>query len=975
MNYIEERLFKITENYPEGKEYYLHWEIAKRYMSSALQTISQCFPHYSLHDETHSEAILNNVIRIVGKEVIDKMSVVDLWLLLTSAYYHDFGMVITKEDKMKLVCPDSDFVNYLVRKQNDKVSPMNEYACLFEIKDKQIYYKDFPLIIQNIDALRFLIADYYRGSHAERSAVKIESSPSMSVPGISIPKRIILLLEKICIAHQKRQEEVLKMLPIKSSGCGTEDCHPLYIACLLRLGDLLDIDSNRISDVLLCTLPDVPADSVSYLATNKDISYIRVDRLVIEMTASCHDYHVAKLVNNWFMMIESEVSFQTKNWYKIVPDESYGALPSTGQLIVELKGYDNFSLKDKPEFSIDTDRAIEMLQGAGLYREPYQCFRELLQNAVDATYLRVFKENPSISTIEEFQKCCREKRYSIDIKLDKKKVENGYVFWEFILTDHGIGMSKDEIQYLSHTGSSQNNEVKQKIIETMPTWMRPSGSFGIGFQSVFLITDKVDMTTRRMGSENTLNLILYNPIGKEKGLILVKTTKEEDNPIGTTIKFEINIPIQDTQHFHAPIVSFPGYDFAREDSCEWTVTKIIDEIKQFSQYSYQSINLCFKDEFISLVNPNYEKFEFYDEETGLQVNLDGSGLFFRNQPVKYFNYHLPFFDFGINILSGDAKEILTLNRNGVKSEDVFKLWDKIFVSTYKYIIELYTKGDGKSSNYHKNFASAYIVWMKQYINETTITLPKRCDEWKNLLYVEDSEPHRTYFKIQDLLKCDYLHLYSRDNTACFYKKDKEYAYAIITGGGWLNPTDKFLFLCNQLSITFKGYQFTKDGILIQKAPTSEFIQEDDQARRMWLHLYRKNELDRIKNDTNDTGYYNILKLCHTSLFDSMLLRDYMPCNDRYKNLAITNGWNEPTFRMFNINYPVMLCPFIRKNNRIEYLVDEKVVDFVYKHRIDKNVSKEQIISTFQVFHEDFKNAEMAVIDDCNYEEKYGGTRY
>lgn len=541
MNYIEERLRTITENNKEGRRYYNQWELAKDYMPKVLQSISQYFPHYSLHDETHSESILNNIVKILGEDKIDRMSVVDLWLLLTSAYYHDTGMYISAEDKNKILCPDSKFVEYLAKKQANVSSPMYEYACLFNIKEQKIYYKDEQLTPQNIDALRFLIADYFRNNHAERSAERTGFDLSLNLPGNPIPQRIIKLLGKICRAHTQNQSEVLKLPKVESSGCGTESCHPLYIACLLRLGDLLDIDTNRVSEVLLSTLPSIPADSVDYLATNRDITHIHIDRSVIEMTASCKEYEVATLVDKWFEMIKSEVSFQSKNWHLIVPDSSFGALPSTGKMIVELDGYDNFSLDEKPQFKIDDDRAIEMLQGAGIYSSPSQCIRELLQNAVDATYLRIFKEHRDIKTVEEFEEICAKDDYRIkvDVERKKEKEEGDYAYWQVTITDQGIGIAKDELKYLSCTGSSRQNEAKQKIVESMPGWMRPSGTFGIGFQSVFLITDEVEMKTRRWGREDTLVLKLHNPTGKEKGNILLKTVKDEDQPFGTTICFEV----------------------------------------------------------------------------------------------------------------------------------------------------------------------------------------------------------------------------------------------------------------------------------------------------------------------------------------------------------------------------------------------------------------------------------------------------
>ena len=142
MNYIEELLFEKTKDFNEGHVYADQWKIAKSYLPQVLDTISHIFPHYSLHNSTHSEAIINNIIRILGTDSINKLSVVDLWLILAAAYYHDCGMAVSGSDKEKMFEGGSDFVKFVEDKQHDLLSPMNQYAVLFNIKDNKIYYKD-----------------------------------------------------------------------------------------------------------------------------------------------------------------------------------------------------------------------------------------------------------------------------------------------------------------------------------------------------------------------------------------------------------------------------------------------------------------------------------------------------------------------------------------------------------------------------------------------------------------------------------------------------------------------------------------------------------------------------------------------------------------------------------------------------------------------------------------------------------------
>ena len=197
MNYIEELLFEKTKDFQEAQVYSDQWKFAKSYLPKVLDTISHIFPHYSLHNSTHSEAIINNIIKILGKDNIRTLSVVDLWLLLAAAYYHDCGMAVSGDDKKELFEDGSEFVRYVEEKQQDQSSPMNQYAVLFEIKGNKIYYKSERLTNDSYEGARFLIADYIRNKHAERSGVKIENEGSLHFPGDPIPERIIRIFTTI----------------------------------------------------------------------------------------------------------------------------------------------------------------------------------------------------------------------------------------------------------------------------------------------------------------------------------------------------------------------------------------------------------------------------------------------------------------------------------------------------------------------------------------------------------------------------------------------------------------------------------------------------------------------------------------------------------------------------------------------------------------------------------------------------------
>jgi len=69
LKYIENLLYEKTKD-TQSQILYAQWNYDKKTIPEILQTISNIFPHYSLHDESHSITIINNIVRVLGKENI-----------------------------------------------------------------------------------------------------------------------------------------------------------------------------------------------------------------------------------------------------------------------------------------------------------------------------------------------------------------------------------------------------------------------------------------------------------------------------------------------------------------------------------------------------------------------------------------------------------------------------------------------------------------------------------------------------------------------------------------------------------------------------------------------------------------------------------------------------------------------------------------------------------------------------------------
>ncbi|MBR4453815.1 MAG: ATP-binding protein [Bacteroidales bacterium] len=861
------------------------------------------------------------------------MSAIDLWMILLSALYHDVGMAVFSNEKINFF-KDKSFVDFVKNCQSEKSSPLHEYALCFDVKDNKVYYKSDILSAKNYDSARFLLAEYVRKEHGERTNSVIQSDVSVNLPGSPIPKRIIDVLGNICKTHTQSFDKVLE-LPFCEAGIDHEDCHPRYIACLLRLGDLLDIDNNRFSEVLLQTLPSIPIDSILHKEKHMSVKHLQINETKIEASAECHNYEVADITNRWFFMIDIEISNQMKNWNNIVPDTSYGYLPTLGKMDVKLEDYDTIDGKERPSFKVETSKAIELLQGSGLYKDTYQCIRELLQNAVDATILRVFLESEQKGKVyrdqkDYFEEC---KNYPIKVFIKNGEIENNKIKWTIKISDSGIGMSKSDLLYLTTIGSSSKNSEKKKIIERMPEWMKPTGSFGIGFQSVFLLTDFVKLKTRKLNKEDVLDVTLSNSTGKEEGAIWIKTPVNEFKPFGTDIEFNIvrkpipeywNSSLNNSMAVHYLINT---YDFTNDDSFDVDIVKIGEEITNFANTCCFPVYL--QDHLLN--QENVKTFDYFDEEIGLELSISklesvpDNFIYYRNQLVPRITLPLNFLSFQINILSGDAKDVLTLNRNDLKPEYYKTFEDNVKKATFKIIQQRYQDFDSEL----KQYASLFINYYLEKDKQNAMFQSDLLNAWKQIKIgnydcQKTLEEVLNYDKI--ILKFDNNHhnmtinLSEKDNVLTIESDSQPLAN---------NLSNFIVFMSSNRKWTY----CTKENEYL-RIELSKGVQELEIADwKIWFKKY-------LEGNTNR--------------------RRLMPCVKNYEKLRIIKdnviwGYRDHTFYIINQDYPQMVCPYVRINNyQMELSISDKFYKWAYENRFDQSVSMEQIKETYQLFIEETK---------------------
>lgn len=696
---LQKHFEEVSGKQANLKRLHSQWQFDKELIPKALQTIGGLFPHYSRHDQSHSDQILVNIERLLGDERIKLLSATDTWLLLEAAYWHDIGMVVPHK-AIEEAFQDPEFESYRRQVANSPGHELQKFAQHFCVNVADAFLgADTPL--DAMGKFRVFMAEWFRQKHHTRSESAINnpwqelglSSPRTEL----IPKRLFRLLGQVCGLHGRSFDEVLKQLPFKEAGMANDDCHPRFIACLLRLGDLLDIDDNRFCPVMQQIAGDGrPALSKAHEDKHTSIRHFRLDPERIEITAVCAtvDGYVEQW--RWLDGLRTEVQKQMSRWQDIAPERSLGLLPTIGEIKVEMAGRKLITQPGaRTEFRLNSERALKLLQGENLYKRT-DTIRELLQNAVDATLLRLWqatrKEFDS-GAIQpgDFSNTCFQK-YPIQAELIRSTEPASSadkIKWTLTITDQGVGMTLEDLGFLMNVAGSGGNTKKQTIIQSMPEWLQPSGNFGIGLQSVFMWTEEVHMTTKSLQTNEVLKVTLHSPSGPRRGLVEIEwgDGNSLDYQVGTTLTFELEtaaVSYVSSRLNNGSAFQFvlDQYDALLDKELPLEAVALINAAAVFSthspvavQWQYKNLNSVLS--VIPVSGQEIEEEEEWDffsetnsrfkaqllEESGIHPRYEAAA-FYRGQTVEnkdLSRFH--FFSYQLDLYAATASDWLTFDRN------------------------------------------------------------------------------------------------------------------------------------------------------------------------------------------------------------------------------------------------------------------------------------------------------------------------
>lgn len=706
LNSLEQYFEQACEQHPQLQYLKSQWGFDKELISKALQNVGHIFPHYSRHDVSHSKQIIINIERLLGDK-IQYLTATDMWLILEAAYSHDIGMVITQKQIEDMNSPAfNDFVKKLALDEQNELSSFAKKWLEDEavLPQKAKAHDFFHQYIQ-------LLAEWYRRKHPINSA-NIVRNPWEEI-GLNssrnelIPKRLFNILAKICKAHGDSFEQMLKELPKAEAGLGTEDCHPLYVACLLRMGDLLDIDDNRFCPVMMAMCShNLPSLSQAHRDKHLSVQHFRLDSERIEVECACPTPESYEAAFDWFEWLKIEYHNQTQHWDQIVPSKQLGRLPTLMSPRVTIQHpYIIIEEGKKPSFQLNKESILNLVRGSGLYSSRFDSIREILQNAVDSTLHRIWIENKNtydfskLSPIDETYLELIDK-YKIQVNFEPKEINSD--IWVLTVKDKGMGISLNDLRFMLDIGSTKYNSEKQNRLSEMPMWFRPSGAFGIGLQSAFLLADEFHITSTSITDRRSFEMHFH----KYQGISIKEVEHSEFNSFGCEFKIDIKVEklpksysYSHQNNMYKEITSrLKEYDITNSEfRLDFVETmSILGQIIEFNFHSPVKIDLLAYEN--SILNKKIGDFYWDEEENIMLFNISfgdfshsHANTFFRGQKISDFSVSVPCMYYEVDIYSETADRFLSYNREKILSTGRSNAAKKIYKVIKNYIVRNFDK--------------------------------------------------------------------------------------------------------------------------------------------------------------------------------------------------------------------------------------------------------------------------------------------
>ena len=465
------------------------------YCYNKLKAVIRHMPEFTLHDEVHVFNVLHLMGKLIPTATKDILTAPELLLLILTAFFHDIGMA---PEENQIRAWKRDWINGGTTEEHDEHDRFKRFC------------NSFPGRILEIDRLtqveehqkaqritEYLISEYIRETHAERTRQFIAKdwAGKIKYKNTDLTSEVA----ELCLSHNQDAIKLLEMTTTILCDEHEYACLP-FIGVILRLADLLDFDPKRTPSILFSHLSIRNPVSLTEWKKHRAINAWNISPTSIVYSARCKHPAIEASIRSFCDIIDIELRDCSHVLAHISDDVisskiGFYHIPLPARVNRTRIKPDRDILTGKPlyiyrdtHFTLSKKQVIDLLMGTKLYANTNVALRELIQNSIDACLVRSHMENswgtdytPHIVV-----------RYFSDHDQDILEVE-----------DNGIGMNQHIIDsYYSKIGSSYYKSREfYDLLARINGKYDPISRFGIGILSCFMVSDSVDVQTRRLNPD------------------------------------------------------------------------------------------------------------------------------------------------------------------------------------------------------------------------------------------------------------------------------------------------------------------------------------------------------------------------------------------------------------------------------------------------------------------------------------------
>lgn len=431
-----------------------------------LEFVRHSFPSYPKHGIDHSLRILERIGSILSSEALTSLSTYELFCLILAVLFHDAGMV----------APDSTLPN------DDSIRSEHHR------RSAELFTRYFP----------------------DRIAV-LSNNRMTKVISFTIECHG-LTWEEMQDRPEFSRFETLDGQPIR----------PCVLAVLMRIGDLLDLDSDRTSEICLKYCASWYASPVAkeHNERHRHVKHFFYNDKRIEVEVECPN---RKQYDIWFTWLEYlRMDIERANTYLFNDSLSAFRLPVPALKCTPSKDarFELWPLR----FEIDESGTLWDVISKSIYTGKHDYLRELIQNSIDACLRRIY-DNPNSVVINSSPRTWSLVEYTPTVLVVINSNQQ-----EIIVADNGVGMGKHAIQdFLFRVAGSGMKRPNNDRAFRFPS----IASFGIGFISVLTRAASLRLLTRSTStaSDNTFGFCIELDANLRDAIV----EKEPNCPGGTSI--------------------------------------------------------------------------------------------------------------------------------------------------------------------------------------------------------------------------------------------------------------------------------------------------------------------------------------------------------------------------------------------------------------------------------------------------------